>query len=134
MFRFRVRTEAQPRTKNGRPAHSTTGVARASWIQFDAVGGTRSCTQSKKWPPISKRTTGTLRASPIQNLRVMSRSSSLGPVSAVTITGSSAIPQIGHAPGPGRRISGCIGQVHSVGSAAWTAPADAAWAPWSCPA
>ena len=46
----------------------------------------------------------------------MSASSGLGPVSAVTVTGSSAIPQIGHEPGPGRRISGCIGHVHSVTS------------------
>jgi hypothetical protein len=46
----------------------------------------------------------------------MSRSSGLGPESAVTITGSSAIPQIGHDPGPGWRISGCIGQVHSEAS------------------
>ena len=52
----------------------------------------------------------------------MSASSGLGPESAVTVTGSSAIPQIGHAPGPGRRISGCIGQVHSATSPA-VAPA-----------
>ena len=31
---------------------------------------------------------------------VMSRSSGLGPASAVTVTGSSAMPQIGQAPGP----------------------------------
>ena len=37
------------------------------------------------------------------------------------MTGSSAIPQIGHAPGPGCRISGCIGQVHSA-----TSPGDGA--------
>jgi hypothetical protein len=44
----------------------------------------------------------------------MSRSSGLGPSSAVTVTGSSAMPQIGQAPGPGCRISGCIGQVYST--------------------
>ena len=33
MFSLRVRTDVQPRTKNGQPAHSTTGVARTSWIQ-----------------------------------------------------------------------------------------------------
>ena len=44
----------------------------------------------------------------------MSASSGLGPVSAVTVTGSSAIPQIGQEPGPGCRISGCIGQVYST--------------------
>ena len=55
-------------------------------------------------------------ATPTQNRRVMSASSGLGPVSAVTVTGSSAIPQMGHEPGPGRRISGCMGHVHSVTS------------------
>ena len=55
-------------------------------------------------------------ATPTQNRRVMSASSGLGPVSAVTVTGSSAIPQIGQEPGPGRRISGCIGQVYSTTS------------------
>ena len=68
------------------------------------------------------------RATPTQNRRVMSASSGLGPVSAVTVTGSSAIPQIGQEPGPGRRISGCIGQVHSTdlpGAAAAAAPAGA---------
>ena len=75
---------------------------------------------------------------PTQNRRVMSASSALGPVSAVTITGSSAIPQMGHDPGPGCRISGCIGQVHSATSAsAGTQPRRAAawpWPAWSCPA
>ena len=51
-------------------------------------------------------------------------SSGLGPVSAVTITGSSAIPQMGHAPGPGCRISGCIGQVYSATSVV-VGPGDA---------
>ena len=36
MLRFRVTTEAQPRTKNGQPAHSTTGVASASCSQFES--------------------------------------------------------------------------------------------------
>ena len=35
MLRFRVSSERQPRTKNGAPAHSTTGVASTSEIQFD---------------------------------------------------------------------------------------------------
>ena len=37
MLRLRVTTDCQPRTKNGQPAHSTTGVANASWIQLDSV-------------------------------------------------------------------------------------------------
>ena len=39
MFSFMVRTEVQPRSKNGQPAHSTTGVARTSWIQAETPRG-----------------------------------------------------------------------------------------------
>src|SRR5579863_4632571 len=49
-----------------------------------------------------------------QNRRVMSRSSELSCAAVVTVRGSSVMPQIGHEPGPGRTISGCIGQVYSV--------------------
>ena len=38
MFRWRLTTDAQPRSKNGQPPHSTTGVASASSIQFSARG------------------------------------------------------------------------------------------------
>ena len=38
MLRLRVSSDCQPRTKNGQPAQSTTGVAKANWIQFDNVG------------------------------------------------------------------------------------------------
>ena len=48
---------------------------------------------------------------PIQNRRVMSTSSALGPLAAPTLTGSSAMPQIGQTPGPTCRICWCIGQV-----------------------
>ena len=56
-------------------------------------------------------TTGSASTSPIQNRRVMSASSGFGGASAVTSSGSSAMPQIGQAPGPTWRICGCIGQV-----------------------
>jgi hypothetical protein len=36
MLGLRVRIEATHRSKNGQPAHSTTGVASASWIQLRA--------------------------------------------------------------------------------------------------
>ena len=35
MLRLRVTSDCQPRTKNGQPAHSTTGVASTIWIQFE---------------------------------------------------------------------------------------------------
>ena len=54
---------------------------------------------------------GRLNAAAIQNRRVMSSSSGFGSSSAVIVRGSSAMPQIGQAPGASRTISGCIGQV-----------------------
>lgn len=39
MLSFRLRTEAEPRTKNGHPAQSTTGVAGTSWVHTESVGG-----------------------------------------------------------------------------------------------
>ena len=44
----------------------------------------------------------------------MSISSGLASSSRVTVRGSSAMPQIGQAPGSARTISGCIGQTYSV--------------------
>ena len=57
---------------------------------------------------------GAVRARLTQKRRVMSRSSGFSWADAVTERGSRAIPQIGHEPGPGRTISGCMGQVYSV--------------------
>src|SRR3546814_4048394 len=58
--------------------------------------------------------------SAIQKRRDMSISSALGPASAVTISGSSPMPQMGQAPGWSCRISGCIGQVQIVPGGAST--------------
>ena len=44
----------------------------------------------------------------------MSSSSGLGAGAAVTALGSSAMPQIRHAPGPVSTTSGSIGQTHSA--------------------
>jgi hypothetical protein len=112
MFRLRLTTDAQARWKNGHPAHSTTGVASANCTQVERRGEIRSCSPSAGiCPLISSTTTGTVSASPIQNRRVMSSSSGLGPASATTSSGSSAMPQIGQLPGPSCRICGCMGQV-----------------------
>ena len=59
-----------------------------------------------------------MKARPIPNRRVMSTSSRLTGSSAVTVRGSSAIPQIGQVPGSLWTICGCIGQTHSVRMAA----------------
>ena len=112
MFRLLFTTEAQPRWKNGRPAHSTTGVDSPNSIQAAVRGAINLCRPSDgMWPPISSANTGAVRTSPIQSRRFMSASSGFGDAPAVTTSGSSAMPQIGHAPGPARRIWGCIGQV-----------------------
>src|SRR4029077_16181975 len=60
------------------------------------------------------RTIGALKITPTQNRRVISISSGLASSSRVTVRGSSAMPHIGHDPGSGRTISGCIGQTYSV--------------------
>ena len=60
MFRrLRLRSEVQPRWKNGQPAHRTTGVARANWIQFDVWPGIRIA-RPVRCPPISSANTGTV--------------------------------------------------------------------------
>ncbi len=110
MFSRRETSEAQPRWKKGHPAHSTTGVANANWIQFDDCRLT-SIIRPVRCPPISRANTGAVSARAIQKRRLMSASSALGCGSAVAVTGSSAMPQIGQAPGPACRICGCIGQV-----------------------
>ncbi len=51
----------------------------------------------------------------IQSRRVMLVNSGLA-AAAVTVRGSSAMPQMGQAPGPSRTICGCMGQVYSVRS------------------
>ena len=67
---------------------------------------------------IAITSSGAVSARLIQKRRVMSRSSGLSSSCAVTVRGSSAMPQIGQLPGPGRTISGCIGQVYSTRVAA----------------
>ncbi len=110
MLRWPERRLAAPRWKKGQPAQSTTGVARASWIQpFQAMG--QGVLSPNRWPPISRAKTGAVRAAPIQKRRVKSTSSGLGPWSRLTRSGSRAMPQIGQEPGPSWRISGCMGQV-----------------------
>jgi len=113
MFSRSETSEAQPRSKKGHPAHSTTGVASTNWTQLDARWSS-SAIRPAMWPAISSTKTGAASASPIQNRRVMSISSGLGPVCALGDTGSSAMPQMGQPPGPTCRTWGCIGQVKTA--------------------
>ena len=57
---------------------------------------------------------GAVSARLTQKRRVMSRSSGFSSEDAVTMRGSRVMPQMGHEPGAGRTISGCMGQVYSV--------------------
>ena len=112
MLGLRLTSESHARVKNGQPAHSTTGVARASWIQSASRGSTAAVHGAGAIiSAIAKAITGRPSAAATVKRRVMSISSTLGPSSSVTIAGSSAIPQNGQAPGPCCRTSGCIGQV-----------------------
>src|SRR5580692_2364601 len=64
--------------------------------------------------PMAMAISGAVKARLTQKRRDMSRSSGFSWADAVTVRGSRAIPQIGQAPGAGRTISGCMGQVYSV--------------------
>ena len=116
MLRLRVTSDCQPRTKNGQPPHSTTGVDRTSWLQSHAVGPSAATSPGASISPIASASTGTVRARLTQKRRVMSTSSWLGPSSAVTSSGSRAMPHLGQLPGPTWRTSGCMGHVWTRGS------------------
>src|SRR6266704_237775 len=100
MFKLRVTRDRHPRTKNGQPPQSTTGVAKihsnhcqvlgaANCVNAD-MAGTRS--------DIVTTRSGIVSAVQIQNLLVMFTNSGFFSSSAVTVLGSRAMPQIGHEP------------------------------------
>ena len=73
------------------------------------------------WPGKTSETMtasrGSVSTAPIHRRRVMLANSGLAAL-AVTVRGSSAMPQIGQVPGPSRTICGCMGQVYSMCSVA----------------
>ena len=107
MFGLRLRMESIQRTKNGQPAHSTTGVASTTSIHDIAEGANGM----NRWPPIASTTPIAVSGSVHQKRRVKLSSSGFFSSSSDGISGSSAIPQIGQLPGAVRRICGCIGHV-----------------------
>ena len=113
MFRWRDRTDAQPRSKNGQPPHPTTGVATASCAHgsHGAVIQCRTASPPTASPAIGTRS-GKVSSADHLKRRSMSSSSGLASSSRDATSGSSAMPQIGHAPGVSRTTSGCIGQVY----------------------
>jgi len=122
MLRLRVSSERQPRTKNGQPPHSTTGVASSSSSHCRGRGAMISPTASgQNSAAMALKRTGMASAVPTQKRRLMSRNSALSS-SAATVRGSSAMPHLGQVPGWSCTTSGCIGQVYSIFDA--TAGAD----------
>src|SRR5882724_5292793 len=101
MFRWRVRSEFQQRTKNGQPAQRTTGVVKRNWIPWLRRGEIKCarCRPRMKCA-IASRKTGVVRIVAIQKRRVMSLASEFSSFgSPVAATGSRVIPQIGQWPG-----------------------------------
>ena len=112
MLRLRVTSDCQPRTKNGQPAHSTTGVAKRELHPVRQRRLDPDRAQPARCAPISSTKTGSVSdqadPEPPRHVGEFGIGSGCRPS---TISGSSAMPQIGQEPGPTCRISGCIGQV-----------------------
>ena len=112
--------DCQPRSKNGRPPHSTTGVANASSNQARRVEDTPLSAPAAPniWAmPASSK--GAVRNTLHQKRLVIEINSILGGSAVAEITrGSRAIPQIGQSPGPRWTTCGCIGQVYSTSPSA----------------
>ena len=111
MFGLRLTIDVHARSKNGQPAQNTTGVASARPSQLIAAPRAIVSRPPAAMSAIATTTIGAASAAAIRKRRVMSTSSGFGPSSSVAVIGSSAIPQIGHAPGPSCTICGSIGQV-----------------------
>src|SRR5689334_15794042 len=105
-------TDVHARSKNGHPPQSTTGVANKSWIQLFSAPA-ENC-RAGIISDIAKIMTAAAGPRLTQKRLLMSRSSAFGRSSNVTILGSSAMPQTGHAPGLLSRTSGSIGQMYST--------------------
>src|SRR5580704_16685794 len=107
-------TDAHPRSEKGQPAQKTTGVASTSPIQLIHAPRAIATRPPDAMSAIVTTTTGAARTAASRSRRVMSAISGFGASVAVTVSGSSAIPQSGHGPGWSRTTSGCIGQVYWV--------------------
>src|SRR6267378_3686967 len=125
MFKLRVTRDRHPRTKNGQPPQSTTGVAKINSNHCQVLGEANRVngdTEGAKSDMATSRI-GIVSTVQIQSLLVMFTNSGFFSSSAVTVLGSRAMPQIGHEPGLSRTIWGCMGHVYSVlvaGAAATT--------------
>ena len=108
MFGLRFMSDAQKRSKNGQPPHSTTGVAKINSSMLRTLCESRNPSAS---PNIESTRTGRDNAALTQKRRRIESYSGSASTSAETSIGSSAIPHFGHTPGPICTISGSMGQV-----------------------
>src|SRR5205807_498704 len=108
MFGLRLTSEAQKRSKNGQPPHSTTGVARRNSTKFRTASERGKPSFS---PNMESSKIGSDKAALTQNRRRIESYSGSASTSANTSIGSSAIPHFGQTPGPICTISGSMGQV-----------------------
>jgi hypothetical protein len=106
MLRLRFPCDFQPRSKNGQPAQSTTGVASTSWIQLRCRREEMAAGEVPAHLEQEDRQ-GQHQADPEAARDV--DEFGFGPSSAEGISGSSAMPQIGQLPGPTCRIFGMHG-------------------------
>src|SRR5262245_386122 len=114
MFALRFTSDAHARSKNGHPAQNTTGVARIKPTQLISAPYAMVYRPPSAMSAIVIAKIGAVRIAPTRKRRSMSTSSGFGASDSETTRGSSAIPQIGHGPGTGLTISGCIGHVYSA--------------------
>src|SRR6185437_135027 len=111
----RFTTEAQPRWKNGHPAQRTTGLASASSIHGShAAGITRGIGMPGSMLTMAITSNGAVSATLLQKRRVMLRNSGFSSSVAVTVRGSSAMPQMGQAPDFDSRTSGHMGHTKAA--------------------
>ena len=139
MLKLRVFSDIQPRSKNGRPHHSTTGVASincAHCIVF--IDRPRGSNEGARSAVIASTKTGNASARPIQKRRLISINSWFLSSTAI-LRDSSAMPHLGQLPGWSCTTSGCIGQVYSIRVDGSGAPAGSSAMPqigqlpgWSC--
>jgi len=123
MFGLRLPIDCAQRCRNGQPAQSTTGVARASSIHT-LRSGARPCSTGVI-ASIARAIVATLSGRLHQKRRRKSINSGFSPSSRLGIFGSSAMPHSGQVPGPSCTISGCMGQVYSVPVGAGSPMCDA---------
>src|SRR5699024_11211686 len=95
MFGLRFTTDCQPRTKNGSPAHSTTGTDSTSSIHVCVV----MLNQPSCGPNIASTVTMTVNGRVHQNRREKSFNSGLSSSSRLRISDSSAMPHFGQVHG-----------------------------------